>query len=371
MSRKKILFITRHAVANYGSLLQAIATQKVLQDLGNDCELIDYIRTDEYHANSTITIAKSRPKLANNFLLFAMYFAIRLPENIFANRKFEKMRGKYLSMTRLCHSTKELCDNLPDADIYMTGSDQVWGPILYGGYDWNYFLDFVGDDKKKIAFASSFGKMDISDKDSNQMKKLLSRYDSIAVRESQAEELLNDWGINAKQVLDPTFLLNAEQWKQILPYKDKGTKQKYVLIYEIHNNKKLDRYAKEFAKKMNLPLVRVSSMPHQITRGGKFVATPNVVDFLSYINNAQYIVTDSFHGTAFAINFNVPFVTLMPETGTSARNISLLKLTGLMDRVALDENDFSVLDRKVDFSNANIVLEEERIKSMEVLKSMI
>ena len=98
---------------------------------------------------------------------------------------------------------------------------------------------------------------------------------------------------------------------------------------------------------------------------------PQLSDFLTYINNAAYIVTDSFHGTAFAINFNTPFVTLMPKTGTSARNISLLELTGLTGQIAKDAEDFHVLDKKVDFSKANEVLELERKRSIDILKSMI
>lgn len=371
MKNKKVLVITRHAIANYGSLLQAIATQKVVEDLGYDCKIIDYIRTDEYRANSTLTIARTKDKIRKNPILFLLYCLIRFPENIIINGKFERIRKKILPMTKLVHSNEELRTELEDADIYMTGSDQVWGPILYGGYDWSYLLDFVGKDKKKVAFAASFGKMDIDENTAKQMKKYLSEYDSVAVRENQAQKLLADWGIDATQVIDPTLLLNSNDWKKLLDYSDNKNKGKYVLIYQIHNNKKLSEYAQNFADKMGLPLVRVSAMIHQCFKGGKFVAVPDLTEFLTYINNAAYLVTDSFHGTAFAINLNTPFVTLMPETGTSARNISLLELTGLTNQIAKDVNDFHVLDSEVDFTEANRILEEERLKSMDVLKSML
>lgn len=371
MDKKKVLVITRHAIANYGSLLQAIATQKVVEDLGYDCKVIDYIRKDEYRANSTLTIAKTKNKIRKNPILFLLYCLVRFPENIIINGKFEKMRKRLLPMTKLVHTKEELKNDLEKADIYMTGSDQVWGPVLYGGYEWAYFLDFVDHNKKKVAYAASFGKMDIDEPTASRMKKYLSLYDCVAVRENQANKLLGEWGIDSKQVIDPTLLLNAEDWKKLLNYSDHKNKGKYVLIYQIHNNKKLSLYAESFAKKMNLPLIRVSSMLHQCFKGGRFVAVPDLTEFLTYINNAAYLVTDSFHGTAFAINLNTPFVTLMPETGTSARNISLLELTGLTDQIAKDVDDFHVLDHEVDFTGANNILETEREKSMCILKAML
>lgn len=371
MNKQKVLVITRHAIANYGSLLQAVATQKAVENLGVECKIIDYIRKDEYHANSTVTIAKTKKRIRKNPVLFMLYCIIRFPENVIINRKFEKMRKKILPMTECIHTKEELRNKLEDADYYMTGSDQVFGPVLYGGYDWSYFLDFVPDSRKKIAYAASFGKMEIDSEDAKKMQRLLNRYDHVAVRENQAVGLLKEWNIDANQVIDPTLLFNAQEWKKLINYSDNKNKNKYVLIYQIHNNKELSDYAKKFAKKMNLPLVRVSAMIHQCFKGGKFVAVPKLSDFLTYINNAAYIVTDSFHGTAFAINFNTPFVTLMPKTGTSARNISLLELTGLTGQIAKDAEDFHVLDKKVDFSKANEVLELERKRSIDILKSMI
>ena len=210
MNKQKVLVITRHAIANYGSLLQAVATQKAVENLGFECKIIDYIRKDEYHANSTVTIAKTKNRIRKNPVLFMLYCIIRFPENVIINRKFEKMRKKLLPMTESIHTKEELRNKLEDADYYMTGSDQVFGPVLYGGYDWSYFLDFVPDSRKKIAYAASFGKMEIDSEDARKMQCLLNRYDHVAVRENQAVGLLKEWNIDAVQVIDPTLLFNAQ-----------------------------------------------------------------------------------------------------------------------------------------------------------------
>ena len=368
---KKVLIITRHAITNYGSLLQAIALQKKVEELGNDVKVIDFVRDDESIGKCAVTEGKLKNKWNKNIFTLGLYCLLRIPVSILGDSKFSKMRKKYLKMTKRYSSCEELTTDKPVADVYMTGSDQVWGPIMSGEYEWAYFLKFCNDEDKKVSYAASFGKKQLPEDVKEEAFKLIKRYNSLAVREDSAVELLNANGIKAKQVIDPTLLLTATEWEKLLNVPNRKIKDKYVLIYEIHSNKVLDKYAVEFAKKANLPLVRVSPLLHQCTRGGKFIFAPDLGDFISYIKNAEYLITDSFHGTAFAINFNTPLVTLMPNTGTSTRNTSILKLTGLTDRIVTDVNDFSIMDKKVDFTYANEVLKEQRKQSLNILKNII
>lgn len=147
--------------------------------------------------------------------------------------------------------------------------------------------------------------------------------------------------------------------------------EKYVLVYQIHANSDLDHYAVKFAEKAELPLLRVSPLFHQAKRSGKFVYCPDISGFLDLIKNAAYMVTDSFHGTAFAINFNTQFVEVLPNTGTSSRNQSILELTGLTDRIVRDLNDFSYIDQEIDFKEANEKIGTSRIESIRILEEML
>jgi len=151
---------------------------------------------------------------------------------------------------------------------------------------------------------------------------------------------------------------------------EEDVKKEYVLIYEIHNNPRLDDYAKRFAAHVGLPLVRVSPTFHQLARGGRFVFCPEIGTFLSYIKNARYMLTDSFHGTAFAINFHTPFLEVLPNNKTGARNQSILQLTGLEDRIVTDFNDFSLADRQIDYAKVNEIMHRERERSMEKLAEL-
>ena len=363
--------ITRHAPANYGSLLQAIATQRAIGRLGYDCKIIDYIPGSETGAKIAFTQLKGKKNWNRNPLKKIAYLMIREPENLLMYRKFSGMRKKYLTMGTRCSDNKELITQYGGEkhSIFLTGSDQVWGPISTGAYDSAYFLDFVPEGASKLAYASSFGKASFDKETLSDYKKYLEKYDAIAVRENTAVEIIRQMGINVQQVLDPTLLLTAEEWSEyIIPLKKPA---KYVLVYQIHNNPELDRYAARFAQYTGLPLIRVSPLLHQIKRSGKFIYLPDIGGFLDIIKNATYMVTDSFHGTAFAINFNVQFVEILPDTGTSSRNQSILQLAGLSDRIVDDLSDFQYGDKVIEFSKVNHIIREERAKSYGVLEKML
>lgn len=363
--------ITRHAPTNYGSLLQAIATQRVIMNLGHECRIINYIPKCETGVRMAITQLERKTKWRRNPIKKAIYLMVAEPETLLMERKFLAMRKKYLLMGPCCATTGELKKLYAEKkdEVFLTGSDQVWGPISTGHYDPTYFLDFVPKSSRKLAFAASFGKTIFDEQTLKEYRVLLKKYDSLAVRENVAVELLKKMDISAKQVLDPTLLMDADAWSEYA--KPMKKPEKYVLVYQIHANSDLDHYAVKFAEKAELPLLRVSPLLHQAKRSGKFVYCPDISGFLDLVKNATYLVTDSFHGTAFAINFNTQFVEVLPNTGTSSRNQSILELTGLTDRIVRDLNDFSYIDQEIDFKEANEKISTSRIESIRILEEML
>lgn len=367
----KIAVITRHAISNYGSLLQAIATQKIIEELGHRCEIIDYVRTDEEPENWEKNALSCKTEWNNNPIKKAAYLIMRKPESVKAGKKFFKMQQQYLHLTRRYSSLEELKNNPPKADIYMTGSDQVWGPVCNGSYDDAYFLSFAPNGKRKIAFAASMGKMKLNETAKKMFSEYLPSYSKIAVRENAAAEYLREQGLSCKTVLDPTLMIDGNAWRELAKTSKKKLKKKYILIYQIHNGKGLNAYSKEMSKRLGLPLIRVSPSFHQIIRSGKFIYLPNVADFLNLIDNASFIITDSFHGTAFAINFNTPFAEVLPDNGTSSRNVSILNLTGLNDRIVTNSEALKALSLSMDFINANKLLNQNRERSRNILNDML
>ena len=364
----KVNVITRHAITNYGSLLQAIATQGIVEQLGHECRIIDYIRNDEHYKFREKTSLKNKPTWNKNFLTRMVYLALRMPESYFVGTKFEKERNTFLKLTKRYSTNEELRADIPKADVYMTGSDQVWGPVECGDQDYAYCLNFTGEKDKRISYAASFGRTEFSKEVLDQYKNYLSRYVHISVREKSAVDLINSLGMNAEQVLDPTLLLGRDYWKQFFkPIRGKN----YVLIYQINNDPVLGEYAREIARQKNLPLIRVAASFSHLSRPGKLVYCPSIGEFLSYIDNAECLITDSFHGTAFALNFNTQFVEVLPNNKTGTRNISILEMTKLSGRIVHNMDDVSVAREKIDFSETNRILDKYRQKSIACLKEMI
>ncbi len=363
----KIKVITRHAISNYGSLLQTLATQKVLENLGNDVEIIDYVRTDEETKNLTkLYISKS--VWNNNIVKKMVYYVLRHPAELYSGKKFAIMRDKYIKMTKHCSTASEVKAETKGTDIFVTGSDQVWGAIGNDDYDPAYYLDFVNDKSKCISYAASFGKTALGDIPEQTLTGLLDNYHSISVREDSAKDIIKSLGFdNVSQVIDPTLLLNKNDWSKIIETEPTG---EYVLVYQLHRNPEMNKYVEEFAKKKNLPLIRVTASPHQLARSGKTVLLPDLGGFLGYIKNAKYMITDSFHGTAFAINFGVQFINISPGL-TATRNLSILNLTGLRDRMLKDYNDFNIFDNQIDYSVVDSIIDNERKKSLAWLENTL
>ena len=366
----KVLVITRHYVINYGSLLQTLATQMAVEKLGHEVEIIDYVRYDEHFSRVEKANIQLKPKYNGNCIKRILYLFVRQPENVFAGKRFLKERNKYLKLTDNYELFDQLKDNPPDADVYLTGSDQVWGPMAAGAYDESYFLGFIKD-KKKIAYAASFGRAskEFSEKIRAKFHDFLVDYDHILVREISAKELCDEIGIKSEVAIDPTLLISASEWRRTLNVGAPIIEGKYVLVYQVHNDKRLDDYAKRFAKNSGLKLIRVSPFWHQIIRGGDFICCPSVSEFINILSNSSCLITDSFHGTVFAINFNIPFIEVMPNNTTGTRNKSILELCSLEGRILKDDN--VMMDLNVDFSYANEFLSNERNKCMNQLKDAI
>lgn len=360
----KVGIITRHAITNYGSLLQTIALQNVINDMGYECSIIDYIREDEDYHNYEKEIVKQKP-FGKNFFLKYLYLLLRYPGSYIAGKKFEKERQIYLNLTnRFCNKI-ELESNLPDFDIYMTGSDQVWGPVMDKTVDTAYCLSFVNG--KKVSYAASFGHIQLDEKAKEEFRRWLKLYTYISVREESAKKILDDMGIPCTQVLDPTLLVTANEWDRIAkPIRMSN----YILIYQIHNDKRLSKYAERIAKERGKQLIRVSASSHQCFRNGKFIWCPPIGIFLSLIRNADCLVTDSFHGTAFAINYNINFVEVLPNNSTETRNMSILKLTGLTNKIlGMSKND--PYDVPINYVEVNRIIETHRGISKKFLKLII
>lgn len=366
----EVAVITRHAIINYGSLLQSAATQSAIEALGHSCRIIDYVRPNEGCTQLHKCQLQHSQKWNRTPLRRRVYSTLRYTENVMAGRLFESARHQLLHLTEPYATVRALAANVPKADVYMTGSDQVWGPMEDGTYDPAYRLTFAPKGAKKVAYAASFGCTELDKSLRGQFCRDLREYAHITVREDSARALLWQLGLEGRQVLDPVFLPENNFWQGLLSPID-AAPGSYFLVYQIHKDPALSAYAKAAAKAAGKPLLRLSASVHQAAWGGKFIYAPTPGQFLHYIKNAACVVTDSFHGTAFAMRFGVPFVEVLPTNCTGARNRSLLTLTGLQDRLVTNPADINLAAKPIDYEPVRQKIETARAASLAAMREMI
>lgn len=366
----KVSIITRHAIANYGSLLQTIATEKLFENLGFKTEVINYVPEDEKIENLVDSYIQNSKFWNKNFITRKMYKALQNKNIYKMNIKFSEYQKKYLHLSECEYNTiSDLQKNKPVADIYCTGSDQDWGAIGRKKYDEAYFLSFLSQNDKAISYAASFGKDALCDELKQRLFELTKKYSDILVREDSAVKLLNDCGVkNATQVLDPTLLTSKKDWDNICSDR-KLINGNYILIYQLHHNKKLDKYAKKISKITGKKLIRINTSKYFKYKTGKFVYLPSPDEFLSYIKYADIILTDSFHGTCFSLIYNKNFIDILPSI-TGTRISSILNLFGLADRITVGD-DYDLVNENIDYDKVNIKLAAEQAKSIEALKNAL
>lgn len=361
--RKKVTIITLQNVRNYGSVLQALATQEVMESLGVDCNFINYWKNHENTVWGRLKGATRGQKIIIKIIkTIILYPSFKKESKVFGRFNSEK-----LHLLSGIYTNEEELEKLPiNSDIYCTGSDQVWNSGWNNGLLPELFLKFVPDGVKKIAYSASFGKDRLDEWEINETKNLLSRYCAISVREKSAKDICESLGIKALHVLDPTLQVKREFWMRLASHPLMN--DRYVLVYQLNTNKQFDRYAVEYARRRGCKLLRFCVKHYQALRPGKPLIIPKPEDFISAIAYADTVITDSFHATAFSCNLNVPMICIYPNE-YSSRLASILELTGLEGRHLKSYDDFSYVDNhEINFASVNRVLDEHRKIGINYLK---
>lgn len=319
----KICTITCQNADNHGARLQCFALAYWLKKEGNEVEVIDY--QPDYMRG---------PKLwyvPRNIKEYVKFF-VRIPERLCAVKRhkvFSEFSQKYIPLTKVYNNIDELRNDPPMADMYLAGSDQIWNPTFRNGTDPAYYLDFGPKNILRKSFAASFAVSSIEDVQKRLwIKDNLKRFDKITVREQSALKILKDLGYDGVLQDDPVFLLNREEWNKVLDleesWKELGIKdEKYVLIYDFFLSNEIKSVALEYKKRNNCKIFSVCHKSLSYADKNFVYATPN--DFVNLIKHACCVISNSFHGTCFAMIYNVPYVVVDRPDGLNARMRDLLE----------------------------------------------
>ena len=360
---RKAAVITMHRVYNYGSILQTYATQKIIEERGLECEIIDYI--SPFRAKKPLFL-ECPPQLDGKKIKKLVYYIMKIPSFVLKDLTFGIFIKKYLNISSKQYITnKDLIDDPPQADIYITGSDQVWNSKYNHGIDGSYYLNFVDNTVKKIAFVSSFGRDNLSEEEKKAVIPMLKKYDLISVRENNAVNILSDMGIKSICLIDPTLQINKKDWEKIAS--KRKLKEKYLLLFLLYNEDNgATEYAVKIAKRKHLKIAKLSWELKCPTGVDFLFSHKKPQDFLSLFINADYVVTNSFHGVAFSINFNRQF-TFVPRSEFNSRIENLLKITGLTRRIVNFPNNYDPSDDEIEYDKVNQILGIERNKAKDFI----
>lgn len=376
MSSMKIGIITILKVGNYGAELQAYATQAILKILGYDAEIIDYLfykNPDFIPEKSSNPSFKHPLKVSIKEFLYPIIHNIRIclsnANPIERNSRFEQFHKDNTSTSPTFRNYRELQQNCPEYDAYLTGSDQVWNPGIYSSLE-PYLLSFAPKDARRIAYASSFGVNVLPQNTHNFYADRLKRYTAIGVREKDAINMIKKLtGQDAVWVLDPTLLLTKEQWLDVANPIAGFSKEAFILVYELTSCPYIMHLAHRIAAKRNIRIIRIckDAVPVEKDENILNITDAGPAEFLWLFDKAAVIITNSFHGTAFAINFNKEFYTVVSAyKKNNSRQKSLLSMFNLSDRLIQEGepvSDFSVPN----FTNVNQIMTQKRLESINFL----
>lgn len=369
---KKVGIITYHHYNNYGTMLQALALQNMIENLGYDCEIIDFKQNNQLKKTELLKVRIKR--IGIYFKNIKKYCMLNKAKGKFneRNKKFEEFYSKHLVLGNAHYTnSNEICANPPIYDAYIVGSDQTWNPNVGKNPD-AFYLTFVKDKKQCGSYAPSVGLSKLTSSQETRMKSKLEHISYLSCREYMGSKLLHE--VTEREVttvLDPTMLLDCNKW---IRYKDNMNRlpDNYILQYFLGDVIECRKFVKELSEKTNLPVLILPHSYLDLDKSNQLYCGPD--GFLDLIYNADYICTDSFHGTAFSINFNKNFFAFHKrredEDGSdNSRITDLLQRFGLGDRLI---TDYNLPDKLlIDYQRVNLQFDILRENSVTYLKNML
>lgn len=353
---KKMCISTYCEWTSYGSVLQSIGLKKMLDKLGTESFIIKDIPAPVFKEILPIILCKNPKKILLNFLDFLHRKEKKKMYKDCMNFLNENIDIMYYN------DYETLKKNFADADYFMSGSDQVWNPLACKKA---FFLDFLGEDKKRLSYGVSMGVTKVPSKNEEEFKRLVREFDEISVREREMVDILSKYTDKEINVhIDPTFLLDKEEWNS---YKKKYVLNKpYILVYAIYWNKKLNKELKKLHKNSGYDIVSLCPNGVSVVCSNKTLYDVGVGEFLYLIDNAEAVVSSSFHGVALSLNFNKK-VAVVINPDAPSRLSSLLDVLGYLNPKI--EDVLNVDETMFDQVNKNI--KSEREKSVNYLRRIL
>ncbi len=367
MTKRRIGILTFHTAINYGAVLQAYALQQTLFKLFPD----DEVKIIDFKTKEHIDAYKVFRKGNRSFFRNLIVQIILLPRNLLLHkrrRRFLLFIDSMLEKTERIKKSDDLLKSPPKFDVYLSGSDQVFNPqnTLFR----EYFLGFDRCEGRKVAYAPSCGISKFTQEEIDKIKGLVLDFDKLSCREREGAEVISDIvGYDVPVVLDPVFLLDPVLWNQVSVFPK--TKQKYIFVYDLNGGSDLIKIAKKIANVTGHKIICQTQKPLAVYPGVKMVFSSGPKEFLGYIQGAEHVVTDSFHGTAFAILFKKSFNSYIATPHSSSRITNILQKLDLMDRIVEYKKANNFVFEKNEHKDYSVAFDKLKNDSFKFLERVI
>ncbi|OFC69930.1 polysaccharide pyruvyl transferase family protein [Alteromonas confluentis] len=373
----KIGILTLPLHTNYGGNLQAHALLKVLKKEGHEVVFLDRRRNKYKPVKFFITVPLGLVKkyvLNKPAPILDFYKSTREYDIVSVNAR--KFIEHYINpKSEPAFSGEDLLEETLKLklDAIVVGSDQVWKPS-YTPNIFEYFLGFIDGNKhkvRKVSYAASFGNDDwkYTDHETKKCASLVQKFDALSVREDLAvKQCTKFFGVEASHVLDPTLLLDADEYVDL--FRSEGIEKKQTISsYVLDRSDFIDAVFARVSSKIDLPVNKLNTRTEELNAPVQERIAPPVESWLKGIFTSEMLITDSFHGCAFAILFNVPFIVIGNERRGIARFNSLLTLFNLQSRMVKSEQDIQIaLEHQIDWDSVNAKLNENRERSYQFIR---
>lgn len=381
---KKVGIITIHNSPNYGACLQSYALYRYIQQQGNDVEIIDlhrpvayedYIPSKKYVCSRPVKRSLLSKIKGNVKSLIGIKPKSPSLYSPLAIKKFDEFNS-IIKLSKPYRGIDELYANPPLYDLYISGSDQLWNPTQAYCLE-PYFLTFVPNGQgKKISYATSVGITDLRDNEKKDFAKWLNLYDDISVREYQAQSLLQGLLADKKvnQVADPTFLLDPKDWKDMAV---RPKQSKYILMFTLQHRPEILKYCLQLSKQSRLPLIELGQVQPDVLDGSyTAVKDAGPKEFLGYIENAELVITDSFHCTVFSLimGANNFYTYIAPTNQRGSRIIDLLNTYQTIEHLLSPDLDVSfdiLMESQILHQKVNMIMKFERDRSQDFINKYL
>lgn len=327
----KIGILTYHRAENYGALLQAYATMTYLRSNGHEVSFVDY--WPKYHSDyfSLFPLGIYRERNIKGKIMILLRLALWGIPKFIRKSRLQRFMHMRLGVSRLPLFTNDDCKS-ENYDVVVYGSDQIWRKQNLGGvgFDSWYFGSNNVQSQRKVVYAGSMGAVSLDRKDEAFVLQQMKNFDALSVREKDLHDFLSSKRIESQLVCDPVFLLSKDEWMEVAS--KKTPHKKYILFYNLLNSPESVYFANQLSKKTGLPIIEINKylgLSRFLHR--RYVSCASVERFLGLIRDAEYVVSNSFHGVAFSIIFEKRFFAVgMGERAN--RVVSLLESAGIPDR---------------------------------------